>query len=368
MVKKRRNAFAFVLVLLIVFGEGCGCILGKTDNGDQKGISSEIERRKICPKEKDSVWRFKPMAYLSNDLVPQFSDGSEMVVVRVLGSGSVVGPDGNQETGNVTLQVAEMLGGKLLSVGRELKVAFERDAIVPIRVRKGFNYWNQLSLTAGEMLIFAGKLKEPPDIWEGISAQKVETADAPEIKAARKCFEIENFSGPAEEKRKMLEDALVAEQNLLKNYSLDCIGRRRFFDCAIGCEMINKAMMVKGTDPDYRIALGGVLADIYFFEPEKGAEDATNRLVIVVLSRELVRDTTQEDREQWIDLLASCVNSEFSEDEQKNNQIRNELIRSIPNVNQVASAISNYAKSAETEDREIADELLAIWKKALSDL
>jgi len=305
---------------------------------------------------------------LSNDLVPQFSDGSEMAVVRVLGAESMIHADGNQETGTVILQIVEILGGKNLSVNQELKVPFEKDADMKIRVRKGFNYWNQLSLTADELLIFAGKIEQQHNMWKGISAQKVETIEAPEVRAARKCFEIENFSGPLEGKRKMMEDALVTEQDLLQNYILDCIGRRRLVDRKIGCEMINKAMILKGTDFDYRIALGEELADIHFFDPEKGALDPTNRIVLTALSRELKRETTQEGVEQWLDLLASCVNSEFSEDEQKNNQIRDELIRSIPNANQVALAVSNYAKNAESEEREIADELLAIWKKAISGL
>jgi hypothetical protein len=307
------------------------------------------------------------MAYLSNDLIPQFSDGSEMALVRVLNSESVVHPDGNQETGTVALQVIEVLEGGSLSVGQQLKVDFERDAVIPVRVRKGFNYWNQLSLTTGELLIFAGKPVEPPNSWQAISAQKVETADAPEIQAARKCFEIENFSGTDKAKRKMLEDALVAEQELLQNYSLDCIGRRRLVDRDTGAQMINKAIILKAMDPERRLSLADDLSDVYFFDPEKGADDATNRLTMAVLSRELLRDQTQEIREQWIDLIASCVNSEFAEEEQKNNQIRNKLLRSVPNAGQVTSAISDYAKRVvEEEDKEIAKELLTIWNEALS--
>lgn len=304
---------------------------------------------------------------LGADLVPFISEpNTSMLLVRVVGVKLAKQMEGDveMEVGMATMEVLEVLHSKTLVKGTTIEVPVKRVAAREVRVKNPINQWNNLTLMPGELLLLAGRIISVPNVLMGQAAIRVKGPEDPAVNAARQCYVIEESKDP-EKKRTLLEDALTSPQDILRFYALDALGRRAILPREVGVEMIAKALASDKTAPDDKMDLGMYLTRNFFFNNDLGA-DRANQRIVAALAAQLVKETDAEKRSDWVNLLSSCVLSEFSPKKEVDRSIRSALIAPIktPTNAEVTSTLTKLLHQGDEEERERVRELLAAWRAA----
>ena len=306
---------------------------------------------------------------LSSDLVPYVSAPDvNIFVVSILkmDTASRDEEDGvNVEHGHLTGKVEESLSGPPLPAGAPIQVPFRRIADPPVRVRNRFDAWNALKLIPGSFLVMACRPSVPPGNWTALAAQNIDSLQSPLVSDIRRAVEIEKTAQSAEQKAAAYSSALRTGGNFLVSYSLDALGRRALLGKQRGAEVVAQVLPA-APNAENRLHMASTLTDPEFFDPEHGA-DHTNEAILGAIAQAFVQEHDAAARSELLDDLARLLLSEFSGNEHKDKQIRTQLVKGLPSaVNQrVLSALSEYKKTAGTDEQERIADLLHTWQSAL---
>jgi hypothetical protein len=310
---------------------------------------------------------------LQADLVPSIGDPAvHMALVRILEVQPAPSKAPAIEQGELSLRVLDVFHSTTLKNGDIIAVPFERYVDERARFKDPANQWNLLPLQPGQHLVLACRPLKPPRFWEGLAALAVSGPDAPEVAELRQCWQIARFQGPPEERQRRLEEAFASQKTpltgirgILRRYALHALSKQ-IIGPGHGVALINRAIVSDKTSPDEKMELASALTNKWAFDEGRGA-DANNREIVSILARELVKDTDPTRRSRYVNLLGNCLLRDFSEDADKDQQIRLALIRATgsPPSPKVAEILAEEAKTEEdAEDRKVTEELLEAWRAA----
>jgi hypothetical protein len=295
------------------------------------------------------------------DLVPYLSsESASVLVMRVerLDTKRV----GRQERGEVILSVVRVLRGERLARGVRIGVPFRRRARVEERGRLGYDQWNALSWTPGDLLLFALGPGTVAGSWRGLAALRVEHPEDPSVAAAERCLRVEAFRGSAVERERMLADLLRSREDLAWTYAADAVGR--LLSRTAGIEVLARAISSPEVTATAREHLVGVLTGITFYQSDLGAEPG-NVLVVRTLAGRVTAEADPERRARVIQYLASCVLCSFSTDEARDRSTRRALIGGVlaPPPEEVQAALSSQLLlGGEEDERAVIRQLSEAWQ------
>jgi hypothetical protein len=307
-----------------------------------------------------------PTPSLSGDLVPAVSQPDVSTAVVRLESARWISrtEQGLEwEDGSINLRVLEVLYGSRLRINDLLEVHASRLASSTVRVRNRSNYWNALHLNPNDILILACQPTSNPRVWSASAARQIPSAVAPEVSAIRRAYEIEEFSGAAPQRVKLLADALESDQDFLSRYALDYLARHADSQRDSAVDLLRAAILSPKITSDRRLNLALALSGHPFLLRGSKA-DRSNQAIVGTLATTLVSEPNSPARATWARLLASCVLREYSTDSHEADTIRRSLIRSpqAPPPARVASVLSEIFAQSVGEDREIVSKLLKAWQ------
>ncbi len=307
-------------------------------------------------------------ASLSGDLVPAVSQPDvNMVIVRLENSRWARKTEQGLEleVGTVAFHTLEVLHGAKLHPGDAIDVPATRVASPTFRVRNRANYWNALRLNPSDILILACQPTSDPRVWNASAAKQIPSPDAPEVSAIRRGFEIEEFSGPAPQRLKMVAGALESDQDLLNRYALNYLERHADSQRDSAVELLRNAILLPKTSPGHRLNFALALSGQPYFLRDRKADPA-NQTIVGTLAAVFINEPNSSSRTTWARLLASCVLREFSTDAQEAATIRRSLVRSpqAPPAARVSSSLSELLTQSSGEDRDIVAKLLQAWQSA----
>jgi len=305
------------------------------------------------------------MRVLSSDLAAVVFDRSvSIVLAKVVRVRPAPEPMGSQEVGTIDLEVLRVFRSELLSAGSSFDVDYSRMWNDELRVKNRINQWNALSLTQGDLLLMGCQPQEVQKHWGALAALPLTSGEDPQVEELIQAIRINEVRAP-ESRYELLQQALVDGKGLLLDYALEAVRRGDKVPRKVGAELLEKAMASEKITPDERLELGRRLADPPLFDQVSGP-DATNQGIIAALAQEFVADSDKERRTSWAELLAARTLMEFSEDPEKDREIRNSLIRGIarPSPEEVISVLSSLSHHGTGEDKELAKELLDAWRTA----
>lgn len=300
---------------------------------------------------------------LSPDLVPFIADpGTSLVLARIADVQIGKPPSPDVERGTITCAVPRVFRSERLKVGDTIKVSYERKADPRIRKRNAFDQWNVLSLERGTLLLLACRPAVGPGRAIALAAIEVESDRSPEVIELERCLAIENLPEPGQ-KRQQLAEAIAGGKEFLRPYALDAIGRRGLVPPFEAVEIVDRAITSEKTTPDDDLDLARELLDHPFFDKNRGA-DRANQRVVASLVKGVLRERDPERRTRWIQYLASRVCAEFSTDRVEDRTIHQGLLRSISpsDTKELISTLSVQTAQAPPGHREIARDLLEILK------
>jgi hypothetical protein len=268
------------------------------------------------------------------------------------------------ETGDALLEVVESFHGKGPGPGARIRVHVLRAADPPIRARNNFNQWNNLNLGPGALILLACKPAEPPDRWTGIAGLQVDSTASPVLAAVRRAYDLEYSKAPPEQKNAMWTAALTSNEQVLRYFALDALGRRHAVPRNIAVPLVAHAVAAKTLQPQERLDLAAHLTGSPFFE-RQFEDDAGNQRVVSVLAEALLHEPGDAQRVVWARYLASCILMRFADDATADARIRAGLISAtrIP-ATQLVDVLRRTALLAADDERKQLERLAAAWSAA----
>ncbi len=305
---------------------------------------------------------------LSGDLAPFVSQPDiSMIIAQVENTHWTRKTDQGLELeiGSVVFRVAEGLHGTKPRPGDVIEVPASRVASPTIRVRNRSNYWNAVRLGPHDKLILACRPTDDPRVWKAAAARQISSPAAGDVTAVRQAYEIEEFSGSAPQKLKMLAGALQSELDLLNRYALDYLGRHATPQRDSAVQLLHDAILSPKTPSDHKLNFALALTGQTFLVRERKADPA-NQMIVGTLATALVNEDDTARRATWARILASSVLMEFSPDPQEASQIRSSLTRSPQNppAARVNSVLSDVIAQSTGDEKEMVTRLLKSWQLA----
>ena len=129
------------------------------------------------------------------------------------------------ETGGVTFRVLETLNGAAPEV---ITVRATRIADPLTRLRTPVDTWNRLPLKTGDFMILACVAGTgAAHLWNALAATQITSPAAEEVAAVRKAYAIEQFTGSAQQKSRMLAEALRSSASTTRRSTPSSAARAR---------------------------------------------------------------------------------------------------------------------------------------------
>jgi len=310
--------------------------------------------------------RSHPMSYLSANFVPSIKDRVQrMLLGEVVAVKDVRQSESDRQEGTVSLRVIRVIHGPGLNEGDVIDVPFDRMADPGVRVRNRFNMWNVLRLEPGELILIACRPGRVAGVWTGEAARQVTSENSRELMEVSRAYEIDEFTGPRDEKLRMLAEALVEGKDILRAFAVDYLGRRGGISRAEGTELLIQAISSQKLTPEARLDLAVHLIGAPFFDSAKGA-DATNQRIVDCLVSGLIGEGDAVRQRKWAQFLSTCVLVGFSDIPDENRRIRASLVGRVPRQTseRVMTVLSSLARTEGPEFGKIAQELLQVWTEA----
>lgn len=305
------------------------------------------------------------MEILGADIVPYISEPDfSMLLLEVTSADFKQIPESEMEEGEAHVKVVEVFHSDVVKQGQEIILPFERVADEQARIMQGFNAWNTLAFAPGDLLIMACTPLDPPERWQGVAVQEVDSMDAPEIADVRRCYEAESHSDRPQRFQIEIQKALASPDELYRYYGVDALTRRAMFDRQTSVKMIAEALRGPDVSSEAREELTGALAD-NFFEEDLGNEPVNVEILSSILGA-IIAEPDDDQQRELILTLASLVFSGFSEDENEDEQTQIALVQAVrqPSMDQVITVLERQAQQGEEDEREVFNELLDLWKAA----
>lgn len=305
------------------------------------------------------------MEILNADIVPYISETEvSMLLLELTGAKVEATTDSGTEVGEVKATVVEVFHSDDVETGQEIVIPFERVADEQARFSQGFDKWNTLSLAAGDLLIMASAPLDPPERWQGLGVLEVEARDAPEIAAVHRCYKIEATSKEPQKYKVELRTALGDADDLIRYFAIDAVTRRELYDRHDAVAMLSQALGRVQESSVIREDLTTALGD-YFFDEEQGV-DAINVEVIGAILKATIAESDREAQGELVQTLASLVFSGFADDEKEDEALQIELAQRVqdPPISRVIPVLEAHAAAGEDDEREVAQDLLDIWRAA----
>lgn len=267
------------------------------------------------------------------------------------------------ETGGVTFRVLETLNGAAPEV---ITVRATRIADPLTRLRTPVDTWNRLPLKTGDFMILACVAGTgAAHLWNALAATQITSPAAEEVAAVRKAYAIEQFTGSAQQKSRMLAEALESNQDVLQRYAMNQLAAQTRTEREAALRLLVGAITSHRTTADNKLELGRFITGPAFLVRECKA-NLGNQIVIGALAAALVNDSDPGRRVRWARLLAAAVLMEFCPNAGDDNRVRSELIRSpeCPPAGQVISVLSAAAGRSTGAEKEILTKVLKAWQTA----
>jgi hypothetical protein len=305
------------------------------------------------------------MNVMTGNLIPQISDRGVSIVVATLDGVEEVKPSSESEEGGIArFRITDVLSGSILRPGEPLAIPFQRTIEPNMRSRMGYNRWNTISWKPGTYIVLACRQDSQPGYWTATAGRPVDSAADPVIDDIRACYKIEQQLQDPAVSSAMLRQALASQRDLLRSYAVDCLCRRHVLGRAAGVDMMDGSIASPQAAPGAKDEMADAL-NKYVFDMNLGFEPANVRIV-AIRARGVVKETDPERQQTWVRSLASILFGEFSADSTKDRQIRLSLIGAVkdPLPDKMIAVLTTRAGSGEKDDREIARDLLDLWKEA----
>jgi hypothetical protein len=290
------------------------------------------------------------------DLVPFISDPNTVLALAKVVSAkwSQAAVRENQQ-GVIALEIVEVFRGPSL---KAIEIHGERLADEQARFKSSFNQWNVLRFEPGDLLLMA--LRQGSGSWQALAAQQVSSLQDPAIPALRRAVEIERMEAGA--RRPALEQALRSHEDLLRDYAVDAIDRRRVTPRDTGAAMLAGAAAAPDTPVESKVAFVKALAARNYFQYELGS-DPVNLLIVRTIAGLLAQADAKRGL-LWTQFLGSTVAIQFSKDAAKDAEIRRSLIRGVtdPPPERVIAALAQQVSGGSKDPR--AAKLLQHWRGA----
>lgn len=267
------------------------------------------------------------------------------------------------EIGAITFRVLEVLHG---AAPETISVRARRIADVLTRLRNPIDPWNRLPLKTGDIMIVACAPRTGPgEIWDALAALQITSPFGEEVAAVRKAYTIEEFTGSAQHKSRMLAEALESNEDVLLHYAMNQLAGKRRKERETSVRLLGDAIASPRTTEDHKLELGLFVTSSAFLVRECEANHG-NQMVIGRLASALLKETDPGRRATWSRILAAAVLMEYCEDPSDDKRVRSELIRSpeCPPAEEVISILSEVAAGTESGEKEIVMRLLNAWQSA----
>ncbi len=301
---------------------------------------------------------------LSSDLVPYISDPPASVILASVVTARWVPAlaEPGWEDGTIELRVVEQFCGPGPKSGSMITIAGHRYGDPLKRQEMGFDAWNVLPFETGHSFVLAIR-KATNSGWTALAAELLTPGDNTLVPGVRRAVEIERVEDPAA-RRRMLEEALKSRQDLLFRYALDAVSRRARLPRNQAAEMIVQALTTNGLPSNAKLQLVQQATKRPLYDDEFGS-DAVNRLVIGGVARVLATETDPQWLVIWTQFLSASLLPAFSPDPTRDQEIRQALIRSVPEParHQVSGALDRASQASPQDPR--IPKLAETWKAAL---
>lgn len=294
------------------------------------------------------------------DLVPFISDpNAVLALARVMSAKWSQGAVRENQEGAITLEILEVFRGPL-KPHEAMEIHGERLADEQARFKSSFNQWNVLPFEPGDLLLMALRRGSGPRPWQAVAAQQVRTPQDPAIPALRRAVEIEGM--PPGSRPPALEQALHSHEDLLRDYAVDAVDRRRVTPRDTGAAMLASAAAAPDASVESKIAFVKALAARNYFQYELGA-DPVNLLIVRTIASLLIHGDAKRGP-LWTQFLGSTVAIQLSKDPAKDAEIRRSLIRGVtdPPPERVIAALAQQVSGGSKDPR--AAKLLQYWRDA----
>ena len=301
---------------------------------------------------------------LASDLVPYLSDPTASVILASVAAARWVPAPAEPgwEDGTIELRVVELFCGEGPAVGSTITIAGHRYGDPVKRREMGFDAWNLLPFETGRSFVLALR-RSTNTGWIALAGELVAPGDNTLVSGVRRAVEIERLEDQAM-RRRMLEEALKSKQDLLFRYALDAISRRARLPRNQAVEMIVQTLTTNALPSNLKFQLVQQATKRPLYDDELGS-DPVNRLVIGAVARVLAAETDPQWLVIWAQFLSASLLPAFSPDPAKDQEIRQALIRSVPEParHQVPGALDKGSQASPQDPR--IPKLADIWKAAI---
>jgi hypothetical protein len=265
--------------------------------------------------------------------------------------------------GTITLQVTETLVVREQSFPETFTVPMRRFADSLVAGRNGADEWNTIDLTEGQLALFATKPLPESSMRLAMAARRVESEQSPEVSAARLACAIQESREPKKDQRKMLLDALSHKEHILRSTAARLLLKQVRFDRGEAAQMFVQAMASPAVEPEVRVELALMIADLY---AGVTPTDATDQLIIKTLANAFFVEQLPERRFSLASHLRACLYSERMSNADGNRQARLILVRSVrtPSPHDFIARLTSLSRKAEPSERELLQDLLDLWQRA----
>lgn len=268
------------------------------------------------------------------------------------------------QVGTLSVEVVEVLHGTAkLRPGDTIEVPAKRAASANVRARNRANYWNALRLNPGDLLLFACRPTDEPRVCEAVAGRHIASAVADDVQAMRKAYEIEEFSGDAIQRKKLLATALQSNLDLLSRYALDYLDRHASTERDSAVQLLHDAIVAPSATSGRRLNFALALTGQGYLARDRKA-DAANQIIVGSLATALVNESDSDTRATLARLLASSILMEFSPDAREAAKTRSVLTHSpqCPPPQRVISVLSEIIGQSAGDQREMLSRLLKTWQ------
>ena len=305
------------------------------------------------------------MNVMTGDLIRQISDKRVSFVVATLESVGESKPStGGEEVGIARFRIVDVLSGPDLRAGDSIAIPFQRAIDPNMRSRMGYNQWNTISWEPGLFMLLACKPEAEMGLWTATAGRSIGSAIDPLVDDIRACYKIEQHLQDTAVNSTMLRQALAGQRDLPRSYAIDCLGRRNVMGRPAGVDMLDGAIASPQAAPGAKDEMADAL-NKYVFDMDIGFEPVNVRIV-TIRAREILKETDPARQQAWVRSLASILFGEFSDDPKKDRRIRLSLIGAVkkPLPDEMIAILTSRAGAGEKDDREIARDLLDLWKES----
>lgn len=305
---------------------------------------------------------------LTSDLVPWIADpGAHGVAVTVMSVDLKTLPGEVPATagGSVRVRADEVLSSSVLAVGDLVSLPAQQVTDPEARDRNAADHWNVLDLKAGRQWLLICRVGT--DKRQGLALAAVELSGTTqgEIVAMRAAYELERSVRSRRPDAEAYVRALAASSDTLHRYALDAVVRRQVFGRDQGAALLERAAHTQALAADRLVDAATLALRTGLYAAAQGA-DPVNIRIVSLIAAGLVGDRDEARRVRWLRLLTASCLGEFSDDPQRDADLRRQLLRAVktPAAGHVLNALEIQARRSDDSSRALVLRLMAAWTAA----